>query len=201
MTLPADPTWDSNDTNTVATVAGHVTDGYADDEVPTAAETNGWMRTVALWIIYLSNLPQVVRYRWLPAASGRPSESPYPAPTIAANGAVKANGAISGMGFFPVGAAVGDIVTKIAINYLGDGVNTVYFRLSELDGAGTLNYLDATLGGNPATGPAVWSTVEVELDTPYTVQQGKTLTMGFYFDGGTSMEVSGIAAAWYTPLT
>lgn len=57
MTKPTDlPTWDSNETNTVTVVAGHTTDGYADDEIPTAAETNKWMNIVGRWVTWLDSL-------------------------------------------------------------------------------------------------------------------------------------------------
>lgn len=46
------PDWDTNATNTVALVSGHVSDGFINNEVPTAGELNEWMMLVGLWIRY-----------------------------------------------------------------------------------------------------------------------------------------------------
>lgn len=48
-----DITWDSNDTHTTATAAGHKDDGWDSNEVPSSDEMNYWMMGVYLWIAYL----------------------------------------------------------------------------------------------------------------------------------------------------
>jgi hypothetical protein len=45
--------WDTNDTNTSATTSGHKSDGWVNNEIPTAAEFNHWMRQVGLWTNWL----------------------------------------------------------------------------------------------------------------------------------------------------
>lgn len=50
------PDWDTNATNTVAVLAGHTTDGFANNEIPTAGELNQWMMFVGLWVRYLSQI-------------------------------------------------------------------------------------------------------------------------------------------------
>lgn len=49
------PDWDTNATNTIPLVAGHITDGWDTDEVPDSDEMNEWMMLVGLWIRYLSS--------------------------------------------------------------------------------------------------------------------------------------------------
>lgn len=49
----SDPTFNTNLTNVSATTAGHKTDGYANNEIPTAAEFNYWMNLVYTWILWV----------------------------------------------------------------------------------------------------------------------------------------------------
>lgn len=45
--------WDSNGTNLTATTSGHKTDGWANNEIPTAGEFNDWQKQVADWMKWL----------------------------------------------------------------------------------------------------------------------------------------------------
>lgn len=47
--------WDSNSTNLSAPTGGHKTDGWATNEIPTAAEMNGWQKLVADWTQYVND--------------------------------------------------------------------------------------------------------------------------------------------------
>ncbi len=47
--------WDTNSTNLIPTLSGHTTDGYIDDEIPTAAEENGWKQVVGDWTKWLDD--------------------------------------------------------------------------------------------------------------------------------------------------
>jgi hypothetical protein len=47
-------TWDSNGTNLVAPISGHITDGFATDEIPDSASENGWRNIVGQWTDYLN---------------------------------------------------------------------------------------------------------------------------------------------------
>lgn len=55
MTRPTHTaTWDSNFTNLIAPLSGHITDGYEDSEIPTASEENGWKNIVGTWTEYVN---------------------------------------------------------------------------------------------------------------------------------------------------
>jgi hypothetical protein len=45
--------WDTNNTNVSATTGGHKSDGWANDEIPTAGEMNHWMNQVSAWTEWL----------------------------------------------------------------------------------------------------------------------------------------------------
>lgn len=46
-------TWDSNSTNLIAPTAGHKTDGFAVDEVPSSSEVNGQLKLLGEWTAWL----------------------------------------------------------------------------------------------------------------------------------------------------
>lgn len=46
--------WDTNGTNTTPIVAGHATDGFVNNEIPTARELNEWMMLVGQWIRWVA---------------------------------------------------------------------------------------------------------------------------------------------------
>lgn len=46
-------TWDSNSTNLIAPTAGHKTDGFAVDEVPSSSEVNGQLQLIGNWTNWL----------------------------------------------------------------------------------------------------------------------------------------------------
>lgn len=50
---PYVPVWDSNKTNTSAPTAGHKSDGYANNEIPTAAEFNYQLNAIGEWCAYV----------------------------------------------------------------------------------------------------------------------------------------------------
>lgn len=46
-------TWDSNSTNCIVPLTGHISDGFVNNEIPTAGEFNEWMRRVGIHCDYL----------------------------------------------------------------------------------------------------------------------------------------------------
>lgn len=53
MAAPTLPVWDSNGTNITATTAGHQSDGYGTNEIPTSGELNYFMRQCYLCLAYI----------------------------------------------------------------------------------------------------------------------------------------------------
>jgi hypothetical protein len=58
MPAPSTFTWDSGNVNVVAPTPTHQTSGFATNEVPTSAETNGVYSLIAAWITYLNTAEQ-----------------------------------------------------------------------------------------------------------------------------------------------
>lgn len=143
MTKPsALPQWDSNNTNAIATTAGHKTDGYAVNEVPTSTELNGWMKLVYDWMAYLdASNPETLTH-------SVPLSPPGLATVLAPIG-------ISGAAVWTVGLPVqiGRTITAIRARVAkGDAGTQVRVTLREIvDGAVTPAGNAATTGASTAT--------------------------------------------------
>jgi hypothetical protein len=113
------PDWDTSNANTIALIAGHVTDGYANNEVPTAGETNTWMMLVGLWIRYLQSLADYRWHWWNPAFGSLlthfvPNSSGFPSYVSSMGGTASTDPALCQSALmFPVGAIVTDIGFRV----------------------------------------------------------------------------------------
>ncbi len=192
MSAPlAFPDWDTNLTNLAAPVAGHVTDGYANSEVPASNETNGQLNLIGQWVRFLSSLREG-RFRWRAAGGGLLVAG---ATIDNTSGGVMANGALSGFGFIQLDVAVGDIITDLGVTSLGDGVHDLLISLVELDGAGA-----ATTKGTVSrvAQAASWSKATNAI-TPYTVVDGKSVHIGGLWTAGTTQIVQAVGWSSYSP--
>jgi hypothetical protein len=57
MSVPSTlPEWDTNNTHVTPTTAGHKTDGWVSNEIPSSSEMGYWMNLVYLWIAWLNSI-------------------------------------------------------------------------------------------------------------------------------------------------
>jgi hypothetical protein len=131
MTKPSVfPTFDSNETNVVATLAGHITDGYADDEIPTAAEFNYMLNLIGKWIEWTARSE---RTKTISPFHGKVNPDGTPDQWDFVIGASDQYVVSTGIGqyYVPLDLEVGNRPRDILLNMYGDaaaGVTIVAYR-------------------------------------------------------------------------
>ena len=188
MAAPTAFVWDSNQTHTLAVTGTHQTDGYVSGEVPLSSELNAVLNLIGLWIQYFAGLT-VAQYRYLSASIGHLDNS---ATVDGTSGGVKSGGALSGASNIPLAVSVGDIISGIGITCIGDGTHNVVTGLVVLNGDGTVTTVSNVLD-SPVIPPASWGTVTRSI-TPITVAAGKSYSLFFYWNAGTTEIVQSIGA-------
>jgi hypothetical protein len=165
-------------------------DGYRPGDEPGAQQFNYVINLICLWITWLASAADSItdpRFEWKPASVGKLSGTASIDNTTAA---VRANAALDGSGFIPISARVGDVIDQLGLTSFGDGTHSITLSLVELDAAGGWSDV-ATF--TRAAQPASWSTATQAI-TPYTVQDGKALYLGWLASGGTTIEVQSVGA-------
>jgi hypothetical protein len=160
MTKPVTPaTWDSNGTNLSAPTAGHMTDGYAVNEVPTSTELNGQLQRIGLWTEFIDqHFDSVGDYKHgdqilnISPLSGASSFAG--SPTWAPNAGGYMKSAAAGSLFIGVPLKVDDRIKSITFEVFGDGAADLAVTIAYRLGASVTTEFLSDLITNP---PAAWN--------------------------------------------
>lgn len=188
------PDWDTNATNTSALVSGHVTDGFAADEIPTSRELNEWMMLVGLWIRWIRTAQ--AEWYWMNAGLGYNSGATIVplSVNVTFGGAItcntawyiQANGANTG-GIVQLPVGEGDVIDQFGIQSIGDGTHDLGVALMRQD---------STLGVNInmdfftiTAQAASYATTTANTGSPRTVGAGESWYIIYAWNGGTAGQV------------
>lgn len=168
------PDIDTNGTNTTPIVSGHATDGFANNEVPTAREFNQILMLIGLWIRWLAAIA-LGGWVWkapltalsngavTPPSAGAIAITPYL--TMAGSLVSPAVSAI------PLEVPVGTTITTVGayIDSNGSPAPVMSVTLWKMTSAGAVSQLAGGYTGNPSGG---WTLYSGALTSPYTVAAG-----------------------------
>lgn len=175
------PDFDTNGTNTTAIVSGHATDGYANNEVPTAREINQILMLIGLWIRWLASFV-FGGWQWVSPFAAQYNGASTTAPNVGTFASPRKNYAFlastsvtdQSLALYPIVVPVGNVVTDVGA-YVDANSSTspvLNVNLVKVDATGTETTIAGVVNAVPAGGVALYSHA---LTAPYTVQAGDAL--------------------------